>query len=93
LARDGDSVRGFIEKPRGDGGWINGGFFVLSPNVIDYISTDSTSWELEPMAKLAAEDQLHAFEHNGFWQPMDTLREKNLLEDLWASGAAPWKMW
>ena len=93
LARDGDSVSGFIEKPRGDGGWINGGFFVLSPKVIDYIAADSTSWELEPMAKLAAEDQLHAFEHKGFWQPMDTLRDKNLLEDLWASGEAPWRMW
>jgi len=93
LAREGDAVRGFIEKPRGDGGWINGGFFVLSPKVIDYIAADSTSWELEPMAKLAAENQLHAFEHNGFWQPMDTLREKNLLEDLWASGEAPWKQW
>lgn len=93
LAREGDAVRGFIEKPRGDGGWINGGFFVLSPKVIDYIAADSTSWELEPMAQLAAEKQLHAFEHNGFWQPMDTLREKNLLEDLWASGEAPWKQW
>ena len=93
LARDGDAVRGFIEKPRGDGGWINGGFFVLSPKVIDYIATDATSWELEPMAKLAAENQLQAFEHNGFWQPMDTLREKNLLEELWASGEAPWKQW
>ena len=93
LARDGDAVRGFIEKPRGDGGWINGGFFVLSPKVIDYIAQDSTSWELEPMAKLAAENQLRAFEHNGFWQPMDTLREKNLLEELWASGEAPWKQW
>lgn len=93
LAREGDAVRGFIEKPRGDGGWINGGFFVLSPKVIDYIAGDSTSWELEPMAKLAAENQLHAFEHNGFWQPMDTLREKNLLEDLWTSGEAPWKQW
>ncbi|MBP9526900.1 MAG: glucose-1-phosphate cytidylyltransferase [Laribacter sp.] len=93
LDREGDSVRGFIEKPRGDGGWINGGFFVLSPKVIDYIAADSTSWELEPMARLAAENQLHAFEHNGFWQPMDTLREKNLLEDLWASGEAPWKQW
>ncbi len=93
LAREGDAVRGFIEKPRGDGGWINGGFFVLSPKVIDYIAADSTSWELEPMAQLAAENQLHAFEHNGFWQPMDTLREKNLLEDLWASGEAPWKQW
>ncbi len=93
LARDGNTVRGFIEKPRGDGGWINGGFFVLSPKVIDYIAADTTSWELEPMAKLAADNQLQAFEHNGFWQPMDTLREKNLLEDLWASGAAPWKKW
>lgn len=93
LDRDGDAVRGFIEKPRGDGGWINGGFFVLSPKVIDYIAADSTSWELQPMARLAAENQLHAFEHNGFWQPMDTVREKNLLEDLWASGKAPWKQW
>lgn len=93
LAREGDAVRGFIEKPRGDGGWINGGFFVLSPKVIDYIAADATSWEIEPMARLAAENQLHAFEHNGFWQPMDTLREKNLLEDLWASGNAPWKQW
>ena len=93
LAREGDTVRGFIEKPRGDGSWINGGFFVLSPKVIDYIAADSTSWELEPMARVAAENQLHAFEHNGFWQPMDTLREKNLLEDLWASGEAPWKQW
>lgn len=93
LAREGDAVRGFIEKPRGDGGWINGGFFVLSPKVIDYIAADSTSWEYEPMAQLAAENQLQAFEHNGFWQPMDTLREKNLLEDLWACGKAPWKQW
>lgn len=93
LAREGDAVRGFIEKPRGDGGWINGGFFVLSPQVIDLIPTNDTSWELEPMAKLAADNQLHAFEHTGFWQPMDTLREKNLLEDLWASGQAPWKQW
>ena len=72
---------------------INGGFFVLSPQVIDLIAGDETSWELEPMAKLAADDQLRAFEHTGFWQPMDTLREKNLLEDLWASGKAPWKQW
>jgi glucose-1-phosphate cytidylyltransferase len=93
LAREGDAVRAFIEKPRGEGGWINGGFFVLSPKVIDYIASESTSWELEPMAKLAAENQLYAFEHKGFWQPMDTLREKNLLEDLWASGKAPWKKW
>lgn len=93
LVRQGDAVQGFIEKPRGDGGWINGGFFVLSPQVIDLIAGDETSWELEPMAKLAADDQLRPFEHTGFWQPMDTLREKNLLEDLWASGKAPWKQW
>lgn len=93
LSRNGDAVRGFIEKPRGDGGWINGGFFVLSPKVIDQIAADDSSWELEPMARLAADDQLRAFEHTGFWQPMDTLREKNLLEDLWASGKAPWKQW
>ncbi len=93
LSINGDSVNGFIEKPNGEGGWINGGFFVLSPMVIDYISGDSTSWESEPMKKLASENQLCAFEHTGFWQPMDTLREKNLLEDLWTSGKAPWKKW
>jgi glucose-1-phosphate cytidylyltransferase len=93
LARNGSAVQGFIEKPRGDGSWINGGFFVLSPKVIDYIEGDNTSWELQPMARLAAEEQLQAFEHNGFWQPMDTLREKGLLEDLWATGEAPWKKW
>ncbi|EKE68140.1 glucose-1-phosphate cytidylyltransferase [Oceanibaculum indicum] len=93
LLREGDSVRGFVEKPRGDGGWINGGFFVLSPRVIGRIKGDQTSWELEPMNSLAADDQLRAFEHTGFWQPMDTLREKNLLEELWESGKAPWKMW
>ena len=93
LALEGNAVRGFIEKPSGDGGWINGGFFVLSPDVIDTIAGDHTSWELEPMAKLAADNQLRAFEHTGFWQPMDTLREKNLLESLWDSGKAPWKVW
>ena len=93
LDREGDTVRGFIEKPRGQDGWINGGFFVLSPKVIDYILADTTSWELEPMCGLALESQLKAFEHRGFWQPMDTLREKNILEDLWASGNAPWKKW
>lgn len=93
LALEGDAVRGFIEKPRGDGGRINGGFFVLSPKVIDSIAGDDTSWELEPMARLAADNQLRAFEHTGFWQPMDTLREKNLLESLWDSGKAPWKVW
>ncbi len=93
LVRDGDDVRGFVEKPSGDGGWINGGYFVLSPKVIDFIAGDSTSWELEPMARLAAEHQLSAFEHTGFWQPMDTLRERIILEDLWSSGKAPWKQW
>ena len=93
LVRDGDAVRGFMEKPRGDGGWINGGFFVLSPKVLDYIEGDATSWEAEPMRRLAAEDQLRAFEHHGFWQPMDTLRDKTQLEELWASGRAPWKVW
>jgi glucose-1-phosphate cytidylyltransferase len=77
----------------GDGGWINGGFFVLSPKVIDYIDGDSTSWEDIPLTKLAKEGELQAYEHNGFWQPMDTLREKNLLEELWNSGKAPWKKW
>ncbi|MFZ6753128.1 glucose-1-phosphate cytidylyltransferase [Undibacterium sp. Dicai25W] len=93
LLRDGDKVEGFIEKPRGDGGWINGGYFILSPKVIDFVSDDTTSWELEPLANLAQQDQLRAFEHSGFWQPMDTLREKTLLEELWQSGRAPWKTW
>ncbi len=93
LILDGESVRGFVEKPRGDGSWINGGFFVLSPKVIDTIAGDSTSWELEPMDKLAADGQMRAFVHLGFWQPMDTLREKNVLEELWSSGQAPWKVW
>jgi len=86
-------VTGFIEKPRGDGGLINGGFFVLSPTVIELIDGDRCSWEGEPLAKLVAMEQLRAFEHDGFWQPMDTLREKNLLEDLWSRGQAPWKQW
>lgn len=90
---DGDQVMGFIEKPRGDGGLINGGFFVLSPDCLDRIKDDQTSWEGEPLASLARDGQLMAFEHNGFWQPMDTLREKNLLEHLWTSGQAPWKTW
>jgi glucose-1-phosphate cytidylyltransferase len=93
LLRDGDKVTGFVEKPMGDGGWINGGFFVLQPEVIDLITGDATTWEGEPMACLARLGQLRAYEHRGFWQPMDTLREKNLLEDLWDSGCAPWKTW
>ena len=86
-------VKGFTEKPKGDGGWINGGFFVLSPNCLKYIQDDRSSWEGEPLAKLAENKELMAFEHAGFWRPMDTLREKNMLEDLWQSGKAPWKVW
>ena len=93
LIRNGDSVSAFMEKPQGDGGWINGGFFVLQPEVIDLIEGDNSSWETEPMQKLAEQGQLMAFEHTGFWQPMDTLREKNLLEEMWQSGNAPWKLW
>jgi glucose-1-phosphate cytidylyltransferase len=86
-------VRGFQEKPQGDGGWINGGFFIMSPKVIDYIDGDDTVWEREPMERLAQEDQLSAYFHHGFWQPMDTLRDKVHLEELWQSGKAPWKVW
>ncbi len=93
LAMDGDAVLGFQEKPKGDGGWINGGFFVLSPKVLNYIDSDDTTWEQEPLIALASEDQLRAYQHDGFWQAMDTLREKNLLEDLWQSKTAPWKAW
>jgi len=90
---DGTVVRGFVEKPKGDGGWINGGFFVLARNCIDYVDSDLTSWEREPLSRLAELDQLRAFRHTGFWQPMDTLRDKNQLEALWDSGKAPWKVW
>jgi glucose-1-phosphate cytidylyltransferase len=93
LDTQGQAVRGFAEKPKGDGGWINGGFFVLSPRCLDYIAGDATPWEAEPLANIAAHGELMAFEHRGFWQPMDTLREKNLLEDLWATRRAPWKVW
>jgi glucose-1-phosphate cytidylyltransferase len=86
-------VSSFMEKPDGDGGKINGGFFVLSPKCIDYIDGDQTSWEAEPLAKLAELSELLSYEHLGFWQAMDTLREKNYLEELWSSGKAPWKIW
>jgi glucose-1-phosphate cytidylyltransferase len=86
-------VNDFVEKPAGDGGMINGGFFVLSPKVINMIEGDRTSWEGEPLKKLAEMGEMAAFVHNGFWQPMDTLREKNMLEELWAVGKAPWKIW
>lgn len=93
LQMDGDRVNSFAEKPAGDGATINGGFFVLSPRVLDYIDGDATIWEREPMERLAHEGQLHAYHHGGFWQAMDTLRDKNHLEDLWASKRAPWKVW
>jgi glucose-1-phosphate cytidylyltransferase len=93
LELDGDMVGSFEEKPRGDGGWTNGGFFVLSPGVERYLESDETVWEQEPMRALARERQLASFRHDGFWQPMDTLRDCNQLERLWASGQAPWRMW
>lgn len=93
LTMDGDSVTGFREKPRGDGGLINGGFFVLSRQVLDYIADDKTAWERTPLEKLASDGQLRAFRHDGFWQPMDTVRERMVLETLWNSGKAPWKVW
>ncbi|KZR90571.1 Glucose-1-phosphate cytidylyltransferase [Synechococcus sp. MIT S9508] len=86
-------ITAFQEKPKGDGGMINGGFFVLSPKVINLISNDQTLWECEPLEALAESNQLKAFKHSGFWQPMDTLRDKNHLEELWQSGKAPWKVW
>lgn len=93
LSIDNNEVQGFEEKPPGDGSWINGGFFVLDPKVIDYIKDDQTSWEDCPLKKLTQQKQLQAFKHRGFWQPMDTLREKNILEALWDSGNPPWKMY
>lgn len=89
----GAEVIGFVEKPRGDGGLINGGFFVLSPKCLELIDNDLTSWEGIPLTQLAKNGEVRAFEHHDFWQPMDTLRDKNLLEDLWNSGKAPWKIW
>ena len=86
-------VLNFKEKPKGDGAMINGGFFVLSPNVLQHQKGDDTVWEQAPLQKLAEDGELMAFEHQGFWQPMDTLRDKHLLEELWASGKAPWKKW
>jgi glucose-1-phosphate cytidylyltransferase len=93
LSLQATKVVGFREKPQGDGGLINGGFFVLSPKVIEFIEGDRTSWESGPLEQLASKAQLMAFEHRGFWQPMDTLRDKNQLEELWRSGRAPWKVW
>jgi glucose-1-phosphate cytidylyltransferase len=93
LLVDGDEVNAFAEKPGGDGGHINGGFFVLSPKVLQYIEGDNTSWETEPLVRLAKERQLMAYNHSGYWQAMDTLRDKNHLEGLWTNGSAPWKVW
>jgi glucose-1-phosphate cytidylyltransferase len=93
LSLDNSRVAGFSEKPRGDGGLINGGFFVISPQCLDLLEGDQCSWESTALAMLAEKGQLMAFEHDGFWQPMDTLREKNQLEELWQSGKAPWKVW
>jgi glucose-1-phosphate cytidylyltransferase len=89
----GNQIKRFKEKPKGDGGMINGGFFILSPKVIERIVDDFSTWEQEPLTTLAQDGELMAFQHHGFWQPMDTLRDKNLLEDLWKSGNAPWKTW
>jgi glucose-1-phosphate cytidylyltransferase len=93
LGVTGDRVTSFAEKPTYEGGWINGGFFILSAKVLDLIEGDDTVWEREPLEKLAQDDQLRAFSHKGFWQPMDTLREKIMLEDMWDNGKAPWKNW
>ena len=93
LELDGPRVTRFVEKPKGDGGLINGGFFVLEPAVISCIEGDATVWEQEPLMKLAASGELLAYEHTGFWQPMDTLRDKQNLEQLWSAGRAPWRVW
>jgi len=93
LNLEGDRVVAFSEKPEGEGGWISGGFFLLSPSVLDRIAGDDTTFEREPLAGLAADDQLRAFMHPGFWAPMDTLRDKIVLEELWSNGEAPWKIW
>jgi glucose-1-phosphate cytidylyltransferase len=93
LTMSDSKITAFDEKPQGEGGWVNGGYFVLSPRAIDYIESDATVWEREPMERLARDGQLSAYVHRGFWQPLDTLRDKTLLNDLWAAGRAPWKVW
>jgi glucose-1-phosphate cytidylyltransferase len=93
LALDAQKITAFQEKPQGDGGWINGGYFVLSPRVLEYIAGDETPWEGEPLERLAREGELSAFLHEGFWQPMDTMRDKIALEERWQSRRAPWKVW
>jgi len=93
LSEGQSKVTNFREKPKGDGAWVNGGFFVLEPGVMEYINGDDTVWEREPLMRLAKDGQLSAYQHDGIWQPMDTLRDKHLLDDLWNSGKAPWKLW
>ncbi|MGE5548184.1 MAG: glucose-1-phosphate cytidylyltransferase [Solirubrobacterales bacterium] len=93
LGIDGETVRAFEEKPKGDGHWVNGGFFVCKPDVIDYIDDDATAWEKKPLETLAAEGELHAYHHEGFWYAMDTLRDMQHLQELWAAGKAPWRVW
>lgn len=93
LEIEGTRINSFLEKPQGDGGWINGGFFVLNPKVLDLIDSDEILWEKQPLERLAKQGELQSFFHSGFWQPMDTLRDKNHLEELWALGKAPWKCW
>jgi glucose-1-phosphate cytidylyltransferase len=93
LDKDQTCISSFSEKPSEDGAWINGGFFVLEPQIFDYIEGDQTVWELEPMARLAREQQLSAFRHSGFWRPMDTLRDKIVLEEMWSQNEAPWNVW
>ena len=93
LDKDQTTIASFKEKPQGDGAWINGGFFVLEPEVMDYIAGDDTDWEDEPMERLAQEGRLAAYKHDAFWHPMDTLRDKNVLDSMWESGKAPWKVW
>ena len=93
LSIEGDVVREFVEKPKGDGDWINGGFFVLSPSVLNYVDGMQTSWESDSLRRIAADNKLMAFKHPGFWQPMDTLRDMRMLDQLWYAGKAPWKVW
>ena len=93
LGENQTKISSFREKPKVDGAWVNGGFFVLEPQIMDYIDGDQTIWEREPLTKLATAGQLSAYKHYGIWQPMDTLRDKNLLEDMWNNGSAPWKVW
>ena len=93
IEMEGKRIKSFQEKPKGDGGWINGGFFVLKPKVVNYIVDDNTVWERQPLQNLATDGELYSYKHYGFWQPMDTLRDKNNLEELWQAGNAPWKVW